>query len=241
MLLSAENLTKVYGGLVAVNHLSFHVEEGEILSVIGPNGAGKTTCFKLISAFESPTQGRVIFKNQIISGMRPDQVGKLGMSRTFQITEPFPNMTALENVMVGAFIRYPSTRAATRKAKEVLEQMGMSPKAHIAAKNLTLADHKLLEIAKGLATEPSLMLLDEVMAGLTPTEVEELIALIKQLRDSGITFLMIEHVMQAVMALADRVVVLHNGEKIAEGSPSEVTSNKEVIKAYLGEEGAIIA
>lgn len=240
MLLSVEKLTKRYGGLTAINDLSFHVETGEIVGIIGPNGAGKTTCFKLISGFEPLTSGSVRFNGSLISGKRPDQVCHLGMYRTFQVTEPFPNMTALENVMVGAFSRYQSTIDAIKKAREILEKMGMIEKANILAKNMTLADHKLLEIAKGLATEPKLMLLDEVMAGLTLNEVEQTINLIKQLRNSGVTFLMIEHVMQAVMALSDRVIVLHHGEKIAEGTPKEVTSNQEVIDAYFGE-GALLA
>lgn len=238
-LLRVRNLTKVFGGLVAVNDLSFEVEQGEILGIIGPNGAGKTTAFAAISGFQPPTSGTIHFNGTLLNGLRPDQICRLGLTRTFQVVQTFPNMTALENVMVGAFLRYPSPREAEGKSKEMLDLFGMGDKANVEVRHLTLVDHKRLEIAKAIATEPQLVLVDEVMAGLRPSEVEEAVSLIRMLRERGITFLVIEHVMRAIMALSERIIVLHHGEKIAEGSPTEISRNNRVIEAYLGEDALL--
>lgn len=238
-LLEAKNLTKSFGGLLAVNDLSFGVEAGETVGLLGPNGAGKTTVFALVSGFYPPTRGSVTFDGRNLRGLRPDQICQLGLTRTFQLVQPFPHLTALENVMVGAFVRHPSRREAEDKAVEVLRLVGMGDKANTLAQSLSVPERKRLELAKALATEPKMVLLDEVMAGLRLAEIEQAVALIKTLRTWGITFLIIEHVMRAVMALADRVVVMHHGEKIAEGEPAEVARNEKVIEAYLGEDALL--
>jgi len=235
-MLVAEGLTKMFGGLRAVSGVSFAVEQGSVVGLIGPNGAGKTTTFEMISGFQRPTSGVVTFKGQRITGLAPDAVCRLGLTRTFQIVQPFPKLTVLQNVMVGAYARHGSVRAATRWAHEVLGRMNMADRGYQLARNLTLADLKRLEIARALATQPDLILLDEVVAGLTPTEVEEMMSVLRNIRAGGITLLMIEHVMQAVMALSDVIVVLHHGEKIFEGIPQAAAKAPQVIEAYLGEE-----
>ncbi len=235
-LLSVRNLTRNFGGLRAVSDLSFDVEEGEIVGLIGPNGAGKTTVFNLITGFFLPSEGTVTFEGRTLTGLKPHQICELGLTRTFQVVQPFPDVTALENVLIGAFVRYPSTRAAERKALEVLDMVGLSPKAHELAKNLTLIELKRLEIGKALATAPRMLLLDEVAAGLNPVEIEEVLALVNQLHRQGITFLLVEHVMKVIMSLSHRIIVIHYGEKIAEGTADEISRHPKVLEAYLGEE-----
>jgi branched-chain amino acid transport system ATP-binding protein len=235
-ILETKSLNMHFGGLVVTDNLSFTVKEGEITSVIGPNGAGKTTLFNLISGYLTPSSGEIIYLGKNIVGKRPYQVCKLGIGRTFQIVKPFGTRTVLYNVMVGAFNRTSSTREAREISEEAIEELGLGKKRDVVAKNLTIADRKRLELAKALVTGPKLLLLDEILAGLTPSEVKEAIVLVRNILDKGITILMIEHVMQAVMALSDKVVVINYGEKIAEGTPVEISSNEEVLTAYLGED-----
>lgn len=235
-ILELKDLTIKFGGLTAVNHLNMHLEEGEALGLIGPNGAGKTTAFNLIVGVYQPTSGKVLFNNEDITGLKPYQVCHKGIGRTFQVVKPFGNMTVEQNIMVGAFAKTSSPRGARQIASNIMEKVGLQAKKHVLAHNLTIPERKRLEMAKALATNPQLLLLDEVLAGLNPTELEEAIKLIKSINEDGITIMMIEHVLQATMAICSRIVVLDYGRKIAEGSPQEVTSNPEVIKAYLGDE-----
>lgn len=233
-LLKTENLTKRFGGLVAVDSVDLEVEQGEILGVIGPNGAGKTTLFSLVGGFLKPTQGSVWFDGREITGMEPHNICKAGLGRTFQVVQPFPQITVLENVLVGAYNSTSSTAKAMEIAEEVLDFMEMSHKAGELARGLTIADRKRLEVARALATQPKLLLLDEVMAGLRPKETEEQIEIVRRLQKRGITLIIIEHVMRVIMSLSDRVVVLDHGAKIAEGTPEDVVKMPVVIEAYLG-------
>jgi branched-chain amino acid transport system ATP-binding protein len=233
-LLKIENLNKSFGGLTVTENLTMTVKKGQIFGVIGPNGAGKSTLFNQISGYLSPDSGSIKFKGEEIKGLPPHQLCKKGIGRTFQIVKPFKSKSVLYNVTVGAFNVTNNRKEAIKKAEEVLELVGLAHKKDVKAKNLTIVDMKRLEVAKALATNPELLLLDEVLAGLTPSEVSEGIELIKKLRDNGVTILMIEHVMKAVMALCEHVVVISYGVPIAEGTPEEVTMNKEVITAYLG-------
>lgn len=235
-LLEVKELTINFGGLIAVNKLTTNVAAGEAIGLIGPNGAGKTSAFNLISGVYKPTQGQVIFAGEDITGLPPYEVNRKGIGRTFQVVKPFGSMTVLENVMVGGFVHTSNRSKSKNIAMQVIEQVGLTRKLNSLAKSLTLADRKRLEVAKALATEPKLLLLDEVLAGLNPTEVDESVKMIKDINKSGISILMIEHVLQATMAICSRIVVLDYGKKIAEGTPQEVTTNPEVIKAYLGDE-----
>ena len=227
-------LTKHFGGLTAVSALDLHIAKGEIMALIGPNGAGKSTVFNLVAGVYPPSDGVIRFKGEVINGRKPWDLCKLGLARTFQIVKPFASKTVLYNVMVGAFLHTNSTVKARERAEEVMAVLGLDSLRDRLAGSLTIADRKRLEIGKALATGPELLLLDEVMAGLRPTEVDDMIAVIKGLRDRGVTVFVIEHIMRAVMALSDRVAVIHFGQKIAEGTPEAVTKDENVIKAYLG-------
>ncbi|MBI5523421.1 MAG: ABC transporter ATP-binding protein [Desulfarculus sp.] len=233
-MLSVQDLGKNFGGLTAVKDLSFKLKQGEILALIGPNGAGKTTVFACLSGFLRAEQGQVILEGQSLWGLSPHQICALGLARTFQIVRPFLNISVLDNVMVGAFLRQKSVAKAREAALKVLDFMGLARQAHKEAGGLPLPQRKRLELAKALATGPRVLLLDEVMAGLNPTEVDELIALIRDINRQGVSILLIEHVMRGVMALAQRVLVINYGQLIAQGTPAEVVGNQEVIAAYLG-------
>jgi len=238
-ILEGEGLTKYFGGLAAVSNVDFHVEEGEIVGLIGPNGAGKTTLFNLISAALPFKSGEIRFKGQKLNGLKPHQICKMGVSRTFQETKVFANMPVLQNVLVGAFFGSPNRvlgADATREATQALEFVGLSAMSTTPVKDLTLASQKRTEVARALATKPEVLLLDELMAGLTPTEVSEAMELVRKIRDKGITVFMVEHVMKAIMGICERIMALHHGEKIAEGTPQEIAANKQVIEIYLGEE-----
>ncbi|NLM94439.1 MAG: ABC transporter ATP-binding protein [Firmicutes bacterium] len=224
-----------FGGLLANHDVTFDIYPGEIVGLIGPNGAGKTTLFNCISGFLRPTAGTVLFKGENITGLKPHQICHRGLARTFQITQPLRDMTVLENVMVGTFCRHPLTSQAHAKAVEILKLTGMWEKRHQMGSELTIPDRKRLEIARALGTEPDLLILDEAMAGLNPTEIHDAIELVKTIQAQGITFFIIEHVMEAIMPIADRIVVLDAGRLIAEGPPSEIVRNERVIEAYLGE------
>lgn len=237
-LLQVEKITKRFGGLVAVNDLSLHVEKGEILGLIGPNGAGKTTAFNMVSGYYEPNEGLVFFDGKDITGLRPDQICKLGLARTFQVVKPFSQLSVLDNVMVGAYNRTNDNLTARKKAMEIIDFLGMEDMVDQLAGSLSVAGGKRLEIAKVLATEPTMILLDEAMAGLRPAETDEIIELVRQVSQQNIALLLVEHVMKVIMSLADRIVVIHHGEKIAEGKPQQVVQNKAVIDAYLGE-GAV--
>ena len=237
VLLRTENVVKRFGGLVAVNQVSFELYEGEILGLIGPNGAGKTTLFNCINGIYRPEEGRIFFRNTDITGWRPWRLAHMGMARTFQIVRPLAELTVRENVMVGAAFgeKQMPLRQAAKIADEVLEFLGLAPRADQLAGSLNVAQKKRLELARALAAQPRLLLLDEVLAGLNPTEVDEMVETIRRIRERGITILMIEHVMRAIMNLSDRILVLNFGELIAEGTPEEIAQNEEVIRAYLGD------
>ena len=236
-LLEVDALTKRFGGLTAVSRFNLTVNAGEIIGLIGPNGAGKTTVFHLLSGFHAPTEGTIHFKGVSVVGTKPHAICRRGLARTFQIVQPFANLSALDNAMVGAFNRTDDVDAARQRAIEVLDFVGLGARRDVLARQLTLPDRKRLEMARGLATRPELLLLDEVMAGLRPTEIDVMVAFLRELNAaSGITILLIEHVMRAVMALAAEVVVVSYGEKIAEGTPNEIARNQAVLDVYLGEE-----
>jgi branched-chain amino acid transport system ATP-binding protein len=235
-LLEVSGVSKRFGGLVAVSEVSFSIAEGEIVGLIGPNGAGKTTLFNVVNGVYKADQGTITFAGKDITRSSPDKIVHLGLARTHQIVKPLNDLTVLDNVTVGAcFGREYLDRAAARKvASEVLQQVGLGDRAGMIARSLTIAGKKRLEVARALAARPRLLLLDEVLAGLNPTEVATMIELVRKIRDSGISVLMIEHLMQAIMSLSNRIVVLNLGRKLAEGQPDEVVHNTDVVEAYLG-------
>jgi branched-chain amino acid transport system ATP-binding protein len=234
--LEINQVKRYFGGIKAVENFSLKVAEGEIVGLIGPNGAGKSTLFNCVAGVFPPTSGEIVFLGERTTGLRPWDLCRRGLARTFQIVKPFASRSVLYNVMVGAFAGTTRRSEAEKKAMEVLRQLRMEHVKDVRAGNLTIADRKRLEIARALATRPKLLLLDEVMAGLRPTEVDEMVAIIKALRESGMTIFVIEHIMRAIMALSDKIAVLHFGSKIAEGSPQDIARDERVIKAYLGED-----
>ncbi len=233
-ILILENVTKRFSGLAAVDNFSMTVEEGSIHGLIGPNGAGKTTLFQMISGFEKVTSGKIVFNGRDITNQKPYTLCSLGLARTFQIVKPFRGMTTLDNVMVGGFTHTSSIAEARQHALRSLELTHLDHKADQQARGLNLCEQKRLEVARALATQPKLLLLDEVMAGLTPSEVQEVMDIILDIRQSGITIIIIEHIMQAVMSISDVISVISFGKKITDGTPEEVASNDDVIAAYLG-------
>jgi branched-chain amino acid transport system ATP-binding protein len=237
-ILEGEGVTKHFGGLAAVSGVDFHVDQGEVVGLIGPNGAGKTTLFNLISGALVPKEGAIRFNGQNITGLKPHKICKMGLARTFQSVKVFANMPVLENVLLGSLFgtsNSMSSADAAREAMGLLEFVGLSAMRMTPAKDLTLANQKRLEVARALATKPELLLLDELMAGLNPTEVAQAMELVTRIRDQGITIFMIEHVMKAIMSVCNRIVVLHHGKKIAEGTPQEIATSRTVVEVYLGE------
>jgi branched-chain amino acid transport system ATP-binding protein len=242
-LLIAKDVTIFFGGLPAVDEVNFDVQKGEILGLIGPNGAGKTTLLNLISSVYPLLKGEIFFKGEKISGLAPHVIAGKGISRTFQIVKPFPGMTVRENVAVGAMYGCKDHRAnvtdAMKRADEILDFVHLTHRRDKRVEEVNLADRKRIELGRALAMRPELLLLDEVMAGLNSTEVENIMQLILKVRDNGVTILVIEHVMKAIMGLCDRVLVLHHGQRIALDTPQEISNDEQVIKAYLGERYAV--
>ncbi len=238
-LLSVAGVSKSFRGLKAVANVSVDVPQGAIVALIGPNGAGKTTIFNMIAGVFAPDQGSIRFCGSAIHGLRPDQVCAAGIGRTFQLVKPFAGLSVLDNVIVGALERAPNVSAAKKHAAEIVEKLGLGAKRDQPASALTLPDRKRLEVARALATRPKLLLLDEVMAGLRPTECDQMVEAFRALNREGLTILLIEHVMRAVMALAQGIVVLHHGEVIARGAPEDVVRDPAVLGCYLGEEVAV--
>lgn len=237
-ILEGKGVTKNFGGLAAVSRVDFNVDQGEVVGLIGPNGAGKTTLFNLISGALPLKSGEIRFKNERITGLKPHQICRKGLARTFQSVKIFGNMPVLQNVLLGAFFGSPtgmSSAEAAKEAAKLLEFVGLSAVKTHPAKDLTLGNQKRLEVARALATKPELLLLDELMAGLNSTEIAEAMELVTRIRDKGITIFMIEHVMKAIMSVCDRIMVLHHGEKIADGTPEKIATNKTVVEVYLGE------
>jgi branched-chain amino acid transport system ATP-binding protein len=237
-LLEGKGVTKYFGGLAALSDVDFHVEQGEALGLIGPNGAGKTTLFNLISAALVPKSGTIRFKGENITGLKPYKICRMGVARTFQTVKIFPDLPVLSNVLLGSYFGTStslSSAGAAKQATELLAFVGLEQKVGTPAKDLTLANQKRLEVARALATDPELILLDEIMAGLNPAELAQAMELVARIRDKGITVIMIEHVMKAIMNVCERIMVLHHGAKIAEGTPQEIATSKTVIKVYLGE------
>ena len=235
-MLTLERVTKRFGGLTAVREVSLDVRAGDLLGIIGPNGAGKTTLFNVISGYYRPDGGRVVFDGRDVGGLPPHVICRLGLTRTFQLVKPFGNLSVMDNAMIGALTRLGRVRVARLEAERVIATCGLTPHAAARAKALPIGLRKRLEVARALATRPRLLLLDEVMAGLNPSELAGMIELIRRLHADGVTLIVIEHIMAAMMRLARRIVVLHHGEAIAEGAPAAITQDRRVVDAYLGEE-----
>jgi len=235
-LLELTKLSKNFGGLQAVKEVDLKIDRDEIFGLIGPNGSGKTTIFNLISGALRLTGGSIKFKEEEITDLKPHEICKRGIARTFQIARPFADVTVYKNVMIGALNNTPSLSEAARMTDEVLSITGLLNKKDVNGKNLTIPERRRLELARSLATKPELLMLDEPMAGLNPTEIEEMSELLRKIRKMGVTIFIIEHVLQAIMTLSDRIAVLNYGEKIAEGTPEEIGANQKVVEAYLGEE-----
>ncbi|MBC8536396.1 ABC transporter ATP-binding protein [Feifania hominis] len=237
-ILRVENLSKQYGGLRAVDGVNLSVEKNTIHGLIGPNGAGKTTFFSLISGFETPTAGKIVLDGEDITGKKPYTLCRKGLVRTYQIVKPFKGMSTVDNVMVGSFVNTDHVAAAREKAMDSLRRTKLDHKAGVFAGSLNLCEQKRLEVARALASDPKILLLDEVMAGLTPSEVAEVMEIIVDIKRAGVTIVIIEHIMQAIMSISDTISVLNFGRKIAEGGPKEISTDREVIAAYLGSEFA---
>jgi branched-chain amino acid transport system ATP-binding protein len=236
MFLNVQNLSKSFGGLMAVNNVSFDIAEGEIVGIIGPNGSGKTTIFNVITGFYKPDDGVVLFKGENISMLRPDQVCKRGIARTFQIPKPLSRLSVLRNVMVGAYAKISKNDKAMKRALEVLELVGLLDQKDVPAEKVKGANMRRLELARALATNPEILLIDEIAAGLNPTESNAIIKLIKQMKeDSGLSILIIDHVLKVILNVVEKLIVLHHGEMIVQGLPNEVITDKKVSEVYLGE------
>ncbi len=235
-MLTLESVTKRFGGLTAVRAVSLEVRRGDLLGIIGPNGAGKTTLFNVIAGYYRPEDGRIVFEGRDVTGLPAHAISRLGLTRTFQIVKPFGNLSVADNVMIGALTRLPRVRDARLEAERVIALCGLGPHAVARARALPIGLRKRLEVARALATRPRLLLLDEVMAGLNPSELSGIIDLVRRVHAEGVTLIVIEHVMAAMMRLAQRIVMLHHGEKIAEGTPQEIAHDRRVIDAYLGDE-----
>ncbi len=235
-LLQVKKVSMFFGGLAAVSDVSFDMQKGEILGLIGPNGAGKTTLFNVVNGFYKPTRGEVLFHERTISGLKPHQICKLGIARTFQVVKPLQRMSVLDNVIASAFLRVKTRAQAEAIALETIEFVGLSADRNVISKGLPLGKRKKLEISRALATQPEVLLLDESFAGLNPHELDESIEIIRKIKARGITIMIIEHHMKVIMSISDRIVVLNYGERIAEGTPAEIAKNPLVVEAYLGEE-----
>lgn len=236
MLLEVRNIKKSFGGLMALADVSLTVDNGEILGLIGPNGSGKTTFFNLISGFYGPEKGKVNFRGQDITGLRPDVIANFGLVRTFQIPKPLPELTALENVRIAAFLKNKTNKAATEIAWEILGRIGLAEKGHVISHKLTYGQKKILELGRALATRPKMLCLDEIMSGINSKESMEIVDLLRKINQEGITLILIEHNMSAVLSIAQRIVVLNYGVKIADGPADEVIKSERVIEAYLGKD-----
>jgi branched-chain amino acid transport system ATP-binding protein len=234
-LLEIKNVSKHFGGLKAVDQLDLTIEKGQIYGLIGPNGAGKSTLFNCVAGSYAPTSGKILYNGEDITGWKPWNICRNKIARTFQIVKPFQTKTVLYNAMVGSFIRTSNTSEAEDMAMEVLKKFHLADKCNVLAKNLTIAERKKLEVARAMATDPDMLLMDECMAGLRPNEVDETLDIIREIRDRGVTIFMIEHIMRAIMSVSDRITVIQFGRKIRDGAPQEVANDERVIKAYLGE------